>query len=463
MHDKKTREDGASHLDMLNGPIAIKMVWFALPVAGTAFLQQLLNAADVAVVGRFASSTALAAVGANAFIINLMINLFVGLSVGANVVIARLLGERDEERVSRAVHTSIAVSLLSGVLLAVVGWLGAEDILSWLHTPQGIMPLAVLYFRIYFLGMPFLMLMNFAAAILRSKGDTRRPLFVMAASGVVNVLLNLFFVIRLHMSVEGVAIATLVSSVLSSFMLVRILCREHGMLRLDLRKVRIHWDVLRSIAVIGIPAGVQGMLFNFSNVLIQGGINSLGATAIAANTVSLNYDYFCFFVANAFAQAGTSFLSQNHGARLYRRCRRVIRDTILLGAGGTMVVSFLFVLFAAPLSSLFTSDADVIKLSVERIAIVLTFYTVHSCNETISGLLRALGHSLTPTLVCVVFICGVRLFWLYRVFPTNPTLGFLSCCYPVSWVVNATVLFCVFFWILKKKRPLSPREVAGAA
>ena len=275
----------------------------------------------------------------------------------------------------------------------------------------------------------------------------------MAGSGVVNVALNLLFVVRFHMSVEGVAIATLVSSALSSVILVYVLCRERGMLRLRLREVRLHWDALRSIAAIGIPAGVQGMMFNFSNVLIQGGINSLGATAIAANTVSLNYDYFCYFVCNAFAQAGTSFLSQNHGARLYGRCRRVIRDTILLGAGSTLVVSLLFVLMAVPLSGLFTSDAQVIRLSAQRIAIVLTFYTVHSCNETLSGLLRALGHSLTPTLVCVVFICGVRLFWLYRVFPANPTLGFLSCCYPVSWIVNATVLFCVFFWILKH-RPL---------
>lgn len=444
------QERESSHLDMLNGPIAIKMVWFALPVAGTAFLQQLLNAADVAVVGRFASSSALAAVGANAFIINLMINLFVGLSVGANVVIARFLGEQDERRVSYAVHTSIALSLVSGVFLAVFGWFAADRILLWLETPAEIMNLAVLYFRIYFLGMPFMMLMNFSAAVLRSKGDTRRPLIVMALSGVVNVALNLFFVVRCHMSVEGVAIATLISSVLSSIMLTHLLRKEHGGLRLHLSQIRIHWETLRSIAVIGIPAGVQGMMFNFSNVLIQGGINSLGSTAIAANTVSLNYDYFCYFVANAFAQAGTSFLSQNHGAKLYARCRRVIRDTILLGAGATMFVSLVFVFFASPLSSLFSSEPEVIRLSAQRIIIVLTFYVVHSCNETLSGLLRALGHSLTPTLVCVFFICGVRLLWLYRVFPLNPTLAFLSYCYPISWVINATVLFCVFFLILKR-------------
>lgn len=450
MSDTNSVRHETSHLDMLNGPIAIKMIWFALPVAGTAFLQQLLNAADVAVVGRYASSAALAAVGANAFVINLMINLFVGLSVGANVVIARLLGEKDEQRVSEAVHTSIGLSVLSGLLLAIVGWIGAEHILRWLDTPQEIIHLAVRYFRIYFLGMPFMMMMNFSAAVLRSKGDTRRPLFVMAVSGIVNLILNLIFVVRFQMSVEGVAYATLVSSVLSSFMLIRILCREKGMLKLQIGQIRIHRQMLLSMAAIGIPAGLQGMLFNFSNVLIQSGINSLGAMAIAANTISLNFDYLCFFVANAFAQAGTSFLSQNHGARLYGRCRRVIRDTILLGAGATMLVSFTFVFLARPLSQLFTSDAQVISLSVQRMAIVLSFYMIHSCNETLSGLLRALGHSLTPTMVCVVFICGLRLLWLYQIFPTNRSLAFLSCCYPVSWVVNATILFCVFFWILKK-------------
>lgn len=447
----------SSHLDMLNGPIAIKMLWFALPVAGTAFLQQLLNAADVAVVGRYASSHALAAVGANAFVINLMINLFVGLSVGANVVIARYLGEQDEQRVHEAVHTSIALSLLSGLFLSIVGWFGAEYILALLDTPMEIMTLAVRYFRIYFLGMPFLMVVNFSSAVLRSKGDTRRPLFVMAISGVVNVLLNLVFVIHFHMTVEGVALATLASSMLSAMMLIRILCKERSSLQLHLRKIRIHRHMLMSMASIGIPAGIQGMLFNFSNVLIQSGINSLGATAIAANTISLNFDYFCFFVANAFAQAGTSFLSQNHGAKQHDRCNRIIRDTILLGAGATMLVSFTFVFLAQPLAQLFTSDGEVLSLTVQRMAIVLSFYTIHSCNESLSGLLRALGHSLAPALVCVVFVCGLRLLWLYLIFPTNRSLAFLSCCYPVSWVVNATVLFCVFFWMYIPYRKLSHR------
>lgn len=447
----------SSHLDMLNGPIAIKMLWFALPVAGTAFLQQLLNAADVAVVERYASSHALAAVGANAFVINLMINLFVGLSVGANVVIARYMGEQDEQRVHEAVHTSIALSLVSGLFLSIVGWFGAEYILALLDTPMEIMSLAVRYFRIYFLGMPFLMVVNFSAAVLRSKGDTRRPLFVMAISGVVNVLLNLVFVIHFHMTVEGVALATLASSMLSAMMLIRILCKERSSLQLHLRKIRIHRHMLMSMASIGIPAGIQGMLFNFSNVLIQSGINSLGATAIAANTISLNFDYFCFFVANAFAQAGTSFLSQNHGAKQHDRCNRIIRDTILLGAGATMLVSFTFVFLAQPLAQLFTSDGEVLSLTVQRMAIVLSFYTIHSCNESLSGLLRALGHSLAPALVCVVFVCGLRLLWLYLIFPTNRSLAFLSCCYPVSWVVNATVLFCVFFWMYIPYRKLSHR------
>ncbi len=445
-----------SHLDMLNGPIAVKLIWFALPVAGAALLQQLLNSADVAVVGRFSSNLALAAVGANAFVINLMINLFVGLSVGANVVIARLIGEQDAEGVSHAVHTSVAISLISGVLLTFIGWFGAETILSWLSTPREIMDLAVLYLRIYFLGMPFIMLMNFCAAILRSKGDTKRPLLVMVVSGIVNVLLNLFFVLRCGMSVEGVAIATLISSVISSVWLLVLLMREHGMIQVRLREVKVYRDSLVKIAVIGVPAGIQGMLFNFSNVVIQGGINTLGANAIAANTASLNYDYFCYFIANAFAQAGTSFLSQNYGAKNYHRCKKVIRDTILLGFILTFIPSIIITLLAEPACMVFTSDAEVIRLAVERTIVVMCIYSVHSFNETLSGLLRALGYSFTPTLICIVFICGVRLLWIYFVFPSNPSLGFLSCCYPISWVVNATILAISFFFIQRRLLNVNP-------
>lgn len=442
---------------MLEGPIAIKVILFALPVAVSALLQQLLNAADVAVVGRFASSQAMAAVGANTFVINLMLNLFVGLSVGANVVIARFIGEGKVEQCQRAVHTAVALSLLSGLFLSAVGWCVARPLLELLSTPQEILDLSALYFRIYFLGMPFVMLYNFCSAILRSKGDTRRPLYIMAFSGVVNVLLNLFFVTQLHWSVEGVALATLVSSAISSLALLYLLRHDDdAYVHVNLRKLKIHGDSLFKICAIGVPAGVQGVIFNISNVLIQSGINTLGTACVAANTSSLNFDYFCFFIGNAFGQAGTSFMSQNYGARQLERCRKVVRDCMILGPGLTFCVSMLFVIFAEPLCALFTSDTEVIALSVLRMQVVITFYGIHSFNEILSGMLRALGHSVTPACINVVFICGVRLVWLFFFFPKNPDFGYLMYCYPISWIVNISMLLVVFFYIVRRKLTISP-------
>ena len=396
---------GASHLDMLNGPIAIKMVWFALPVAISALFQQLLNATDIAVVGHFASSDAMAAVGANTFIINLMLNLFVGLSVGANVVIAQLIGQQDKENTNKAVHTTVVLSLICGVFMSILGWFIARPILSLLSTPDDILDLAVLYFRIYFLGMPFIMLFNFESAILRSKGDTK---------------LNLFLVVKCHLSVEGVAIATLVSSIISSLSLFYMLKKECPELRIEMHKLKIHWDILKRIAYIGIPAGIQGMIFNFSNVMIQGGINSLGTAAVAANTVSLNFDYFCFFIGNAFGQAGTSFMS------------------------------WIFILFAQQLASVFTSDPEVIRLAVIRSQIVLAIYGIHSFNEIMSGILRSLGYAVIPAWINIVFICGVRLLWLFFFFPMKPEMGFLMYCYPISWIVNIGVLMPIFFILIHR-------------
>ena len=437
---------------MLDGPIAIKLVSFALPVAAGAFLQQLLNAADVAVVGRFASSQALAAVGVNTFVINLMLNLFVGLSVGANVIIARYIGQRRVQDSQKAVHTSVMLSVICGLFLSILGWGIARPVLSLLDTPADILDLAVLYFRIYFLGMPFIMLYNFCAAILRSKGDTRRPLYIMAFSGLVNVLLNLFFVTQLGMSVDGVALATLISSCISSLAVLYLLRHETDeYVQLSIRKLKIHKDSLKKICAIGIPAGIQGVIFNVSNVLIQSGINSLGTACVAANTASLNFDYFCFFVGNAFGQAGTSFMSQNYGAHQYDRCRKIMRDCMILGPGCCLIVSMLFILLAAQFSALFSSDPDVIALSVRRMQIVLAIYSVHTFNEILSGMLRALGHSVTPAVINVVFICGIRLCWLYFVFPLNREFGFLMFCYPISWIVNIAVLMPTSLYIIRRQ------------
>lgn len=441
-----------SHINMLDGPIAIKLIYFALPVAASALLQQLLNAADIAVVGRFASSQAMAAVGANTFVINLMLNLFVGLSVGANVVIARYIGQRRKMDCQRAVHTSIALSLLCGLFMSGMGWCVAKPLLTLLSTPIDILDQASLYFRIYFLGMPFIMLFNFCSAILRSKGDTKRPLYIMAVSGLVNVGMNLFFVTQLGMSVEGVALATLFSSALSSLGLLYLLCHEvDAYVKVYLKKLSLHWDSLCAICAIGIPAGVQGIIFNISNVLIQSGINTLGTSCVAANTSSLNFDYFCFFIGNAFGQAGTSFMSQNYGARQLKRCKKIVRDCMVLGPGMTFIVSMSFIFLARPLSELFTQDEAVVLLAVQRMYIVITFYSIHSFNEILSGMLRALGHSTIPACINVVFICGVRLIWLFFIFPEHTEFGFLMYCYPISWVINIGVLMPVFFYLIHRK------------
>ena len=435
---------------MLQGPIAVKLFWFALPIIISGFLQQLLNAADIAVVGRFADSNAMAAVGANTFVINLMLNLFVGLSVGANVVIARYIGAGETEKVKKAVHTSLLIAVLCGFFLIVAGWLVSRPMLTLLGTPPEILDNAVLYFRIYFMGMPFTLVMNFAIAILRSKGDTKRPLFILTYSGLMNVLLNLFFVTQCNMTVEGVAYATLISNGLSACILLHLLRKERSEIRFRFRHLHIDKEELIQIARIGIPAGIQGVIFNISNVLIQSGVNSLGTAAVAANTASLNYDYFCFFIGNAFGQAATSFMGQNLGALKIDRCKKIIRDCMILGPSITFFVSMFLVFYAKPLSELYTTDPEVVTLAVQRIGVVLTFYGIHSFNEILSGVLRAMGHAVTPAVINVLFICGIRLFWLFFVFPTNPTFSFLMWCYPLSWIVNITVLMGVFFWIVTR-------------
>lgn len=302
-------------IDMLNGSIWDKLLLFALPLAASSILQQLFNAADVAVVGNFAGGEALAAVGANGSVINLLVNLFVGLSIGTNVVVASFIGQKDDKRTNQAVHTSILLSMISGLVLLVVGILFARPILELMSTPEDIIDLATLYLQIYFAGMPFIMLYNFTSAILRSKGDTKRPLLSLLVSGVINVILNLFFVIVCHMSVEGVAIATVISNIISSLMLIYFLMHETDALKVELKKLCIHKDILLKVAKIGVPAGLQSTVFSISNVIIQTALNALGSAAVAASAAALNYEYFTYFVISAFSQAAVTFIGQNYAAK----------------------------------------------------------------------------------------------------------------------------------------------------
>ncbi len=438
---------------MLHGPLVGKIVLFSIPIAVSAFLQQLFNAADTAVVGRFAGSEPLAAVGANAFIISLMVILFMGMATGTNVIVAGYHGQRDEEAVSKAVHTSVALALLIGVILAVVGLI----IGPWAHAAIGtgeagstLRAQAILYFRIYFLGMPFIMLYNFESAILRSKGDTRRPLVVLIMSGVLNIILNVILVVVFHMTVEGVAIATLVSNVFSSLVLFFLLCREEGGFRIRLNKIRIHRRMLINIIRIGLPAGIQGSMFSLANVLLQSSINALGPVVIAGSTVGMNAEVFGFDVVQGFSQAATTFVGQNYAVGNIERCRKITRICLVFGTAGTFLLCLLMTVFREPFVMIFTKDPAVIEVACQRVLYVAMFQAINGAGELLSGSMRGMKRSLTPALISIFTICGVRLLWLFVFYPSEQTYTHLIFAYPLSWVISLIAMTSAYLVVRKK-------------
>lgn len=313
----------SNEIDMLHGPLLMKILVFSLPLAASSVLQQLFNSIDVAVVGHFASSQALAAVGSNGPVISLLINLFLGVSMGANVIISNHIGQNDEEGIQSAVSTAFTTAIVSGLILMCLGVAAAKPILTIMGTPDDVLPLAATYLRIYFLGIPFFLIFNFGAAILRSMGDTKRPLYILVIAGIINTLLNLFFVIALKMSVAGVAVATGIANMVSALLIIRLLCKEKAPFKLHLNKIGVAWSELRRMLIIGIPAGLQGMVFSFSNVLLQTAINGYGSDAIAGSAAALNFEYYCYFVISAFNGAAISFIGQNYGAGNKDRVRRI--------------------------------------------------------------------------------------------------------------------------------------------
>lgn len=437
-------------IDMTSGSLWDKILKFALPLAASSILQQMFNSADVAIVGRFAGSQALAAVGSNGPIINLLVNIFVGLSIGANVVIARFIGSGDTKRISAAVHTSVVVAVLSGLFVSIVGLIITRPVLRMMATPDDVIELSTTYLRIYFLGMPFLMLYNFSAAILRSKGDTKRPLICLTISGVINVILNLIFVIGFKLSVAGVAIATVISQLVSASLLIFFLTREEGALRLSLKKLRIDKQILREIARIGIPSGLQGMVFSASNVVIQSSMNSLGSTVIAASSAALNFEIFAYYMLNGFEHAAVTFTGQNYGAGKYERCNAVAYRCLLLGGIFTGALCAVFIAFGSSFIRIYTADEAVIPLALQRVRLVLTFQIVNMALEVFSGCMRGLGHSLVPAIVSMAGICGVRLLWVATVFKASPTFPTLIAVYPLSWIVTAALITIAYFVIRKR-------------
>ncbi len=442
-------------LDMLNGSIWNKLPVFALPIAATGILEQLFNASDIAIVGNFAQTdktAAVAAVGANSPIIGLILNLFIGIALGANVVIANAIGRDDRQTVQKAVHTSMVVSVIGGVLVAIIGELIAEPLLTVLNVPDDVLELALLYLRIYFLGMPVILLYNFEAAIFRSIGETKMPLIALTLSGILNVLLNLFFVIVLKMSVNGVATATVLANIVSAGILYIKLVKSDKYIKVEFKKLRIDGKVFAKIMQIGLPAGIQSAVFAVANIVIQGAINSLGTVVIAASSAAFNIEIIAYNVMNSFSQACTTFVGQNFGANKIDRCKKtlflcLIEDAI---ASGTAI---LIVLITGKfLLSIFNNNPEVIEIGYTRLVIIFIAYIFSMLYEVMSGYLRGFGFSLVPAILTTVGVCVLRIIWINTVFPANRTFVTIMTAYPVSLATTALLIFIALIIYRPSKR-----------
>lgn len=441
----------AKRINILEGSIWDKVLAFALPLAATSIIQQLFNSCDVATVGQFSGSNSLAAVGSTAPITNLFITIYVGLSVGANVIISRFLGAQREDKANQAVHTTIVLAALTGIIISIIGEIIAKPLLMLMSTPTEVLPLAVLYLRVCFIGMFFLTIYNFESAILRASGDTKRPLYCLVISGTINVVLNLFFVIVCKLDVAGVALATTIADATSAALLFTILYKETGALKVQINRLKLDLAFTKEILIIGIPAAIQGMLFNIANIIIQSAINSLGADVVAASTVGLNFEMYAYYLITGFAQAATTFSSQNYGAKNYKRCVQCIRWCMLLGTIFTGLLSAIFVTCSPVLTRIFTSSPEIAKLASLRIAIIVSFEVLNMTIEIMSGALRGLGNPMVSTVLCIVFTCALRLAWIFIVFEKIHTFSSVLVVYPISWAVTAASIVIAYFCVKKKK------------
>ncbi|MCF0135073.1 MAG: MATE family efflux transporter [Lachnospiraceae bacterium] len=435
---------------MTEGPIMGKMVRYSLPLILSSILQLLFNAADVIVVGRFAGAESLAAVGSTGSLTSLILNLFIGLSIGTNVLVARNLGARDDEETGKVVHTSILLSLIGGAFLAVVGVVLARPMLQLMGSPEDVIDKSVLYMQIYFLGMPVNMLYNFGSAVMRAQGDTKRPLYFLTISGVVNVILNLFMVIVLHMGVAGVAVATVVSQAISALLVVRSLMHMEGPCHLDLKQLKIHKGPLLGMIHVGLPAGLQGIVFSISNVLIQSSINSFGSVAMAGSTAAANIEGFVYVGMNAVYQTALSFSAQNMGAGKYDRLNKITAQSLILVTIIGAVLSGGAYLLRYTLLAFYTDSAEVVRYGCMRLQMVCLTYTLCGLMDTMVGNLRGLGYQVMPMVVSLTGACGFRVFWILTVFAANRTMSILYACYPISWALTfMTHLIC--YIIVKRK------------
>lgn len=437
-------------VDMLHGPLLRKIVAFALPFAASSVLQQLFNSVDVAVVGQFASSEALAAVGTNGPVINLLINLFVGIALGANVILANHIGQKDNQRIQQAIRTVSVIAVVGGVFLMVLGWVVSRPILTAMDTPPNILDDAVLYLRIIFLGVPFTIIYNFGAAILRSMGDTKRPLYTLIVAGIVNTVLNLILVIVFHLGVAGVAIATAISNLVSAGIICLLLTHEDEPFKLHLNEMRIDSEELRRILQIGIPAGLQGMVFSFSNVILQSAINGFGSDAVAGSAAALNFEAYCYFLVSACNGAAITFIGQNYGAGQCQRCKRIFWICMAMSVVACGFFNLLFATQASFFLHAFSFDPNVVRYGEIRMHVVLVTQAMASSYEIAGSCLRGLGKSMLPAILTIFGTCVLRIAWVYLLLPHYHDFGILLCAYPVSWFLTGCMVLVAWFLTSRK-------------
>lgn len=439
---------------MLHGPLFSHIVVYTIPIILTSLLQLLFNAADLVVVGRFCGSISVAAVGATGALTNLIVNLFIGLSVGTGVVVAHGLGARADEDVHKTVHTAIPTALAGGIVLTVVGVSCAGLFLQWMGTPDNVLPLSTIYMRVYFSGMTFTLIYNYCASILRAVGDTRSPLIFLSLAGVINVVLNVFFVTVLHMNVAGVALATIISQAISASLVVRALMRRQDACRLELKKLRFYKEPLLKMIRIGLPAGIQGSVFSASNVIIQSSINSFGDILMSGNAAAANIDGFVYVIQNAFQQTTVNFVGQNTGARKYDR----VKKTVMICLASVTVVGIVvgvgvYLLGPRLLSIYITDSAEAISWGMVRLLYVCAPYFICGLMEVAVGGLRGMGASLTSMVISILGVCGIRIVWIYTIFQMDQfhTPGNLYLSYPVSWVVTFAIQMLAFVLMYKRR------------
>ncbi|WP_035791904.1 MATE family efflux transporter [Butyrivibrio sp. AE3006] len=442
-------------IDMTEGALLPKILLFSIPLMISSVLQLLFNAADIVVVGQFSGdetmgANCVAAIGSTGSVINMLLSVFMGLSVGVNVLAARYFAGKQKKEMSETVHTTVALALIGGVIIAVIGVLASKPILGLMGSPEEVIDLSALYMRIYFVGMPVTLLYNFGAAVLRATGDTRRPLYYLMGAGVINVILNLIFVILLHMHVAGVALATIIAQAVSAALIVRALMKTEESYKLDLRKIHVNMDKAKRIIRVGLPAGLQGTIFSFSNVLIQSSINEFGATAMAGSAAGANLEGFVYMAMNSIYQACVSFTSQNVGAGKADRIGKVLRNCLAIVAVVGLAMGNLFYILGPKLVGIYTAEPDTIKFGVERMAIICTLYFLCGCMDVICGSLRGMGYSTVPMIVSIVGACGLRIVWILTIFRIYHSLTVLYISYPVTWFITASAHLISYF-IIKKK------------